>query len=367
MFRTNLIVLMLAAATCLNISPAGADAEVEHFPADWFWGKEKQREKQDALVGQAMPTYELGEWLNKELTADDLKGKIVVIDLWATWCGPCLRALPHTNEMSEKYADQGVVVMAICGSRGQEKMEAIAKQKQLTLPMAKDVKGEAAKAYNLMWWPTMVVIDRNQKIRGVGLKPGKVEAAIEMLLKEQPADGKPAEQGDEAKAETGAAQIKDAWLEGSPQQRERLAGMTDAAPPAMSVTDWTNTDELKLESLKGKVVLVDFWATWCGPCLRSIPHTNELMAKYGEDGLVIIGVCHSRGSDKMKSTVEAKGIKYPVVADVQGKTVKAWKVNGFPDYYLIDRAGKLRIPDCKNGSVEQAIKALLAEPAPTAE
>jgi hypothetical protein len=63
----------------------------------------------------------------------------------------------------------------------------------------------------------------------------------------------------------------------------------------------------------------------------------------------------------MKDTVTAKGIKYLVAADVDEKTVKAYKVNGYPDYYFIDRAGNLRIADCKNASVEDAIQALLAE------
>ncbi|MFP3422371.1 TlpA disulfide reductase family protein, partial [Bacillus sp. SIMBA_161] len=84
----------------------------------------------------------LDHWLNGELTDADLKGKIVVVDLWATWCGPCLRALPHTNEMAGKYADDGVVVMAVCGSSKQERMPEVAKEKNLTLPMARDVDGE---------------------------------------------------------------------------------------------------------------------------------------------------------------------------------------------------------------------------------
>jgi peroxiredoxin len=90
------------------------------------------------------------------------------------------------------------------------------------------------------------------------------------------------------------------------------------------------------------------------------------MARYGEQGLVIIGVCHPRGVEKMADAVKQHGIKYPVAADASGKTNESYKVNGYPDYYFIDRAGKLRIADCKNGSVEDAIKALLAEPGPTA-
>jgi len=87
---------------------------------------------------------------------------------------------------------------------------------------------------------------------------------------------------------------------------------------------------------------------------------NELYEKYKDEGLVVIGVCDSKGAEKMAQTVEEWGIKYPVTADT-GDTKAAYHVDSFPDYYLIDRAGRLRIGDCKNGKVEQAVRMLLAE------
>ena len=158
------------------------------------------------------------------------------------------------------------------------------------------------------------------------------------------------------------ATIKNEWLEG---ERARFKEIQDKTPPALAVENWLNAEPIDLSAQRGKVVMLDFWATWCGPCIASIPHNNELAAKYKDQGLVVIGVCHSKGAEKMADTVKAKEIKYPVAADIGGKTNEAYKVDSYPDYYFIDRAGKLRICDCANGSVEDAIKALLAEPAPT--
>ena len=80
---------------------------------------------------------------------------------------------------------------------------------------------------------------------------------------------------------------------------------------------------------------------------------------------MIIGVCHTKGAEKMTSIVKGLGIKYAVCADRNEITTSAYKVDTYPDYYLIDRQGKLRIADCKTKSLEEAIKILLAEKTPS--
>ena len=84
------------------------------------------------------------------------------------------------------------------------------------------------------------------------------------------------------------------------------------------------------------------------------------MEKYSND-LVIIGICATNGAEKMEATVADWGIKYPVAADVNGATVAKYHADSFPDYYLIDKAGRLRITDCKNSRIEDAIKLLIEE------
>ena len=131
--------------------------------------------------------------------------------------------------------------------------------------------------------------------------------------------------------------------------------------PAINVTGWVN-GEVKPEEMKGKVVIVDFYATWCGPCMAAIPHNNELLKKYKDKGLVIVGVCtSSRGQDKMEQNAKDKGIEYPVARDPGQKSEKAWAVRYYPTYAIIDRKGVVRVVGLQPDHVEEVVKKLLDE------
>lgn len=148
--------------------------------------------------------------------------------------------------------------------------------------------------------------------------------------------------------------------EGDAKTRARLAKIENSPAIPIELSDWINSDALTLADLKGKIVVLDFWATWCGPCIASIPHNNEIAKKYAKD-VVFIGVCHPRGSESMAKMVKDKKIEYPVAIDKSGAAIKAYQVNGFPDYYIIGRDGKVAIADCANGKVEQVLEKLIAE------
>ncbi len=149
--------------------------------------------------------------------------------------------------------------------------------------------------------------------------------------------------------------------EGDAARRKSLAPLEGKPAPALAVTTWANGQPAKLADFKGKIVVLDFWATWCGPCIAAIPHNNALAQKYASQGVVFLGICHPRDGEKMTATAQDKGLGYASALDADGATNKAYKVDSYPDYYVIDRRGILRVADCANDKVEQAIAALLKE------
>ena len=138
------------------------------------------------MLGRPAPGLELAGWLNGEIGPAAMDGSIVVVDFWATWCGPCRASVPHNNELAEKFSGRGVLLIGACGSgRGEERMEEVARSTGLAYPTARVAKGSTA-AWNVQWWPTYAIIDRNGTLRAIGLRPEYVEKVLEALLAEQP-------------------------------------------------------------------------------------------------------------------------------------------------------------------------------------
>jgi peroxiredoxin len=101
--------------------------------------------------------------------------------------------------------------------------------------------------------------------------------------------------------------------------------------------------ELSKESLKGKVVVVDFWATWCGPCVQEIPGYIALQKKYAAQGVVIVGVSVDRGGPaKVQQFAEKRGMNYPVVIDAGELAEQFGGIEAIPTTFLIDRSGNIR-------------------------
>jgi len=142
-----------------------------------------------------------------------------------------------------------------------------------------------------------------------------------------------------------------------------------AMPSLSGAVQWLNSPELTAESLRGKVVLVDFWTYDCINCQHTLPYVKEWEKKYGKDGLVVIGVHtpeygYERIIDNVKDQVKKLGITYPVAIDNNYAIWRNFDNQYWPAHYLVDAKGQVRYTHFGEGSYqaqEQMIQQLLKE------
>src|SRR6185369_13515348 len=144
-----------------------------------------------------------------------------------------------------------------------------------------------------------------------------------------------------------------------------------AAPLAKQIQGWVNGEPLKDEDLKGKVVLLDFWAVWCGPCIATFPHLKEWNEKYKDKGLVIIGLTNyynfqwdedakkaSRATEKITPAeeqemlvkfAESHELKHRFAIEANRSLSEFYGVTGIPHVVVIDQQGMIRMMKVGSG------------------
>ena len=146
------------------------------------------------------------------------------------------------------------------------------------------------------------------------------------------------------------------------------AGKGDAAP-AIRLQDQTGK-AFSLEAFRGQVVVVDFWASWCGPCRRSLPGLDALQAKFANQGVKVVGVSLDADATSVTAFLEQVPVQFTILHDPAGKTGEAFSVVAMPTTFLIDREGRIAGRFEGGAHVQEeaaAVAALLAGTATTKE
>lgn len=128
------------------------------------------------------------------------------------------------------------------------------------------------------------------------------------------------------------------------------------------------TSPVSLAAMKGKLVYVDFWASWCGPCRKSFPWLNEMQAKYGARGLQVIGVNLDKKRSEADKFLAEVPASFTIAFDAKGDTGWAYGLMGMPSSYLVGPDGKVLqthtgFRDEQRQQLEAAIVAALPKPA----
>ncbi|MGN6527777.1 MAG: peroxiredoxin family protein [Burkholderiaceae bacterium] len=147
----------------------------------------------------------------------------------------------------------------------------------------------------------------------------------------------------------------------------RAAGAPAAGPAAPDFTLRTaDGRNVRLDELRGQVVLVNFWATWCGPCREEMPRLNALYEKYRKSGFVLLGVNIDDNPATAIATAGKLAVGFPILLDTDKQVSKLYKLTDMPSTAIIDRDGRLRyvhrgFREGVEADYDQQIRALLKE------
>ena len=118
-----------------------------------------------------------------------------------------------------------------------------------------------------------------------------------------------------------------------------LAAGRPATAPDFSLRRLNGEGSLRLSALRGKAVVLNFWASWCVPCKQEAPLLETVAKRYRSAGLVVVGVDAQDFRSDARRFIERHGLTYPAVRDGAGSTLTNYDVTGFPETWFVDRAG----------------------------
>lgn len=137
--------------------------------------------------------------------------------------------------------------------------------------------------------------------------------------------------------------------------------------PACALSPLTTPEAVDIRQLRGKVVYVDFWASWCGPCAQAFPFMNSLDREFRERGLQIVGINLDEHQADAHRFLAKHAVSFRLAADPGGDCPRRFGVRAMPSSYLIDRNGVVRYEHVgfrigETGGLRQVLEQLLAEP-----
>lgn len=337
--------------------------------------REGTGERRAALDQMELQPFQAGLWEHltswtggDRLDAQATKGKVVLLVSWASWYPSSVRSLRVAQSLAERFADD-LIVVGVHHPDGWETAAEAAKSAGVSFRTAHDAEGAFREALLIDQDPDFYVIDRAGNLRFADIVTTDVEAAVTQLVREseQSAATLPerlaAREAEQQRLASQSRTLSSAYVSALTEEvpfqlpdrsaydhdrwpehnKKRLTAQNvqgKGLPVAFSPdrVQWL-TDRPKLE---GRVVVLDFWATWCQPCRRAIPGLEALARKHKDD-LVIIGV---GGQDEPISAVQgylrAHRSPYAHVFDEQQNVYKGLRINAIPHVVVLSTDGVVR-------------------------
>jgi thiol-disulfide isomerase/thioredoxin len=309
------------------MSPSGvlASRAQETDPAWLTKMPRTDRAAVEATIGFEAPAIsEDTQWLGTQAqTLKDLRGKVVVLQTFTTR-STLGRNVPKKlyRSLDQLKDEKDLAVLMIHTPEGADKAERYCSRVDLPYPVMVDPKGNYCDDLGAFKRPVNIIIDRQGNVRFAGLNDKGLLAATKSLLAEKYDSDQEPNPRPEPEIESGDFPVFTNPLPSSADLRGRRA-------PNFYVENWIT----RKPDGEGKVVIVDFWATWCGPCVKAIPHMNDLQSQFKND-VVCIGISDEQltafNSGLEKRNLGPANLKYTLALDSSGSMKKNFAIRGIP-------------------------------------
>lgn len=354
-------------ATLFHGAAHGEDSAPKPFADECFFGGAQRPAALKALEGKPAAALSIESWIGEEVVLQQCKGKVIVVDFWATWCGPCMAAIPHNVELVKTYGDKGLVFVGVHDSNsGWNKADAVVKDKAINYSVGVDKSGgPSVKDYAVQFWPTYVAIDRAGIIRAAGLVPNRVDEVVKALL----AEAAP------AAAESAAEGFAAEFYYGGTSRPRALKDLEGKPAPQLKAAEWIGKEN-SVDTNKQRVMVVTFVSPALKVSLAELEKMLPLEKELSTQGVVFVVVCDGRAAwEKMREYATAKSLTMPVMRDAvetrageNGKSVPvsvtatAFGIRHYPVSVIVDRAGRVRAAGVRADKVKAVVESLLGEP-----
>ena len=287
----------------------------------------------------------------EEHSLDDYAGQVVIVDYWGTWCPPCRAEIPSFVRLQEEYGERGLQILGLNYRDTPAKIKAFVEEYEMNYPTGPGPDEARDMVPNFRGYPTTVFVGRDGEVKAVTV--GKhsyetLEAIVKQLL--DGADAEPAGPPEPTKTPAELA-------------REDLAA-GEPFPLAFTFRDLDDKRQ-RLKDYAGKVVVVDYWGTWCPPCRAEVPTFVALQEKYGPEGLQILGLNYREKSvADVADFAEQHGINYPVGIGNRAAKDAVPDFRAYPTTVFVGRDGTVRLKVVGSRPaeyLETVIRDLLAE------
>jgi peroxiredoxin len=126
-------------------------------------------------------------------------------------------------------------------------------------------------------------------------------------------------------------------------EQSRSASLVGLAPAPEFTLATSDGKAISLSALRGQVILVNFWATWCPPCKAEMPELNTLQRDYGaKKGFVVVGIASEESPAAVAAFAGQRGITFPLLLDTRGQVIRDYNIRTLPSSVIVDREGRIR-------------------------